>query len=57
MAAIDVSAPKLMQSITLRVRYLGVLRARLWLSMKIMRLAAIIAGCGIEIEAGDEAGR
>lgn len=57
MASIDVSAPKLMQTVTLRVRYTGAVRARLWLSAQIMRLAALVAGCRIEIEAGDEASR
>ncbi|GEM_PF-5215040 len=48
-----VSAPKLIATLTLRVRFIGVARARLWLAAPIMRLGARVAGCQVEIDVAD----
>ncbi|WP_395391580.1 hypothetical protein WBP07_12955 [Novosphingobium sp. BL-8A] len=55
-STISLSAPALVQSITLRVRFLSISRARLWLATPLMRLAAAVAGCKVEIEVGDRDG-
>lgn len=49
---VPVSATKLMSGITLRVRlkHLGVLRARLRLAVRIIQIAGLVAGCTIELE-------
>ncbi len=38
-----------MVNITVRLSGVGVLRARLWLSGKLFKLAASVAGCGLVI--------
>src|SRR3546814_4264969 len=53
MATIELSAPKLMENVTLRVRFVNVLRARIWVATRIIMLAGLVAGCNIEIEASE----
>src|SRR3546814_3363395 len=47
MATIELSAPKLMENVTLRVRFVNVLRARIWVATRIIMLAGLVAGCNI----------
>jgi len=53
MTSFDICAPKLMQSITLRVTGLKVLSVRLWIAARLFTFGAWVAGCNIEIEAED----
>lgn len=50
--ALEVSASHAMSNHTLSVKVTGlqVMKARLWLGMRLLRLAAAVIGCKIEIE-------
>ncbi len=60
MASVDanVSMPKIMRSVTLRVNLRGVKswRLRLWVGTRLLKLAALVIGCGIRFD-GTEASR
>lgn len=47
-----IDAKTVMRRCTIRVRVkgLGVAKARLWLAAKIIALAALVAGCAFEVE-------
>jgi hypothetical protein len=47
---IDVSMPRIMRGFTLRVRFAKLAGTRLWLATRIMRFAAFVAGCAVEID-------
>ena len=55
MAEASVDIQDVARSMTMRVRVKGVrvFRARLWLGTLLLRLAARLIGCGIEIEGCD----
>jgi len=50
----DLSMPQLISTITLRVRFARLAGVRLWLAARIMTIAALVAGCGIEIATADD---
>ncbi len=50
MASADIWAPSLARHLTVRIRGLRVLSARLWLAAQLFAFAAWVAGCNIEIE-------
>lgn len=54
-AVYPISMPETMRKVTLQVRVVGVrrTRARMWIGTQLLRVAAWIIGCGIEIGAGD----
>lgn len=52
-STITLSMPKLISTITLRVRFVRVAGARLWLAAHVIRLAGVIAGCDVEIDTGE----
>jgi hypothetical protein len=54
MAAIthDVSMPRLVAQLQVRVRFHRIAGARLWLGARLMRLAAWVVGCGVTIDTG-----
>lgn len=49
----DVHASQLIAQIELRVRFRRLTGARLWLGGRLMRFAAWVAGCPVEIEVAD----
>ncbi|TDW65362.1 hypothetical protein EDF57_103546 [Novosphingobium sp. PhB55] len=53
MAIATVSAPSLVSTITLRVRFIAITRARLRIAAPIIRLGAWVAGCQVEIDIAD----
>jgi len=50
---VTLSMPKLISTLTLRVRFARVASARLWLASRVMQLAGVIARCDVEIEVQD----
>lgn len=53
---VTVSGPELMHSITLKVRMMSLVSLRIRLAVPLMRLAAIVAGCQIDVSIeGDDA--
>lgn len=55
MAIATLSAPALVSTITLRVRFIAITRARLRIAAPIIRLGAWVAGCPVEIDIADPA--
>lgn len=53
MAEAVVNMGKVLSSVTIYVKVVGVkpARARLWLGAQVMKLASLIIGCSLEIEA------
>jgi hypothetical protein len=49
---VDLSMPRLISGLTLRVRFARVAAARLWLAARVMKLAGAIAGCDVEVVTG-----
>lgn len=56
MATTDIPASSLTRELTLNVRItrIGVLRFRIWLACRIIKLAASVLGCSINVEVLDE---
>lgn len=52
-SSVSVPMSAAMASLTINVRITGmkVARARLWLGTRVMMLAAVVIGCGIEFDA------
>lgn len=46
----EVSMPSVIAQIQLRVRFERTAGVRLWLGVRVMKLAALVAGCGIVVE-------
>lgn len=53
MADAVINMAKVISSVTINVRVTGMAmaKARLWAGAQVMKLAALIMGCGIELEA------